>query len=98
MSQIERVGAICYPSDDLQSALRLLSAEPRARTVLIDFALAGADMESWVAQIRAVRPDASIVGTGGVGAEADLLAQGVAAVLRKPWRINDLLDAIETGA
>ncbi len=98
VSQIERVGAICYPSDDLQSALRLLSAEPRARTVLIDFALAGADMESWVAQIRAVRPDASIVGTGGVGAEADLLAQGVAAVLRKPWRINDLLDAIETGA
>ena len=97
VSQIERVGAICYPSDDLTSALRLLSAEPRARTVLVDFALAGADMASWVSQIRAVRPDASIVGTGGVGAEAELLSQGVASVLRKPWRINDLMDAIESG-
>ena len=33
VSQIERVGAICYPSDDLQSALRLLSAAPRARII-----------------------------------------------------------------
>jgi len=44
---------------------------------------------------RAVRPEVSIVGTGGVGAEAELLAQGVERVLRKPWRINDLLRAIE---
>lgn len=97
VSQIERVGAICYPSDDLPSALRLLAAEPRVRTVLVDFALAGADMQGWVEQIRGVCPEASIIGTGGVGDEAELLAQGVAAVLRKPWRINDLMDAIENG-
>lgn len=95
VSQIERVGAICYPSDDLLSAIRLLSAEPRATTVMIDFALAGPDMISWVNQVRAVRPNATIIGTGGVGAESHLLAQGVSSVLRKPWRINDLLDAIE---
>jgi len=95
VSQIERAGAICYPSDDLLSAIRLLSAEPRATTVMIDFALAGPDMNSWVNQVRAVRPNATIIGTGGVGAESDLLAQGVSSVLRKPWRINDLLDAIE---
>jgi DNA-binding NtrC family response regulator len=95
VSQIERVGAICYPSDDLASALKLLSAEPRARTILVDFALAGPDMKSWVSQIQAVRPDASIIGTGGVGPESDLLAQDVAAVLRKPWRINGLMDAID---
>ncbi len=98
VSQIERVGAICYPSDDLMSAIRLLSAEPRATTVMIDFALAGPDMKSWVNQVRAVRPNATIIGTGGVGAESDLLAQGVSSVLRKPWRINDLLDAIEDRA
>lgn len=95
VSQIERVGAICYPSDDLESALRLLAAEPRVHTVLIDFALAGAEMRDWAEQIRRLRPEASIIGTGGVGAESDLLAQGVQSVLRKPWRINDLLDAIE---
>ncbi len=48
VSQIERVGAICYASDDLPSALRLLAAEPRARTVLVDFALAGDAMSDWV--------------------------------------------------
>ncbi len=95
VSQIERVGAICYPSDDLPSALRLLSAEPRAQTVLVDFALAGPEMDSWVDQIHAIRPGASIIGTGGVGAESDLLLKGVDRVLRKPWRINNLLDAIE---
>lgn len=95
VSHIERVGAICYPSDDLPSALRLLAAEPRAQTVLVDLALAGPKMASWVAQIRAIRPGASIVGTGGVASEADLLTQGVGSVLRKPWRINDLLDAID---
>jgi DNA-binding NtrC family response regulator len=95
VSQLERVGAICYPSDDLSSAIRLVSAETRTKTVLIDFALAGADMSAWVNQVRAVRPEATIIGTGGVGSEADLVAQGVSKVLRKPWRINDLLDAIE---
>jgi DNA-binding NtrC family response regulator len=95
VSQLERVGAICYPSDELPSAIRLLSAETRTKTVMIDFALAGYDMTAWVNQVRAVRPEATIIGTGGVGSEADLVAQGVSKVLRKPWRINDLLDAIE---
>ncbi len=95
VSQVERVGAICYPSDDLSSALRLLDAEPRALTVLVDSALAGSEMGDWVERIHAVRPGASIVGTGGVGAESDLLAHGVDRVLRKPWWINHLLDAIE---
>ncbi|MBJ19995.1 MAG: hypothetical protein CL933_11310 [Deltaproteobacteria bacterium] len=95
VSQVERVGAICYASDDLSSALRLLDAEPRALTVLVDSALAGSEMGDWVERIHAVRPGASIVGTGGVGAESDLLAHGVDRVLRKPWWINHLLDAIE---
>ena len=67
VSQIERVGALCYPSDDLASALRLLEAEPKVRTVLVDFALAGSDMATWVERIRSVRADANIIGTGGVG-------------------------------
>ncbi len=94
VSQVERIGAICYPSDDLPSALRLLTAEPRVGTVLIDFTLAGRGMPDWVAQIRAIRPDVQIIGTGGVGAETDLIAQGVSRVLRKPWRIMDLVSAL----
>jgi len=94
VSQVERIGAICYPSDDLPSALRLLRAEPRVETVLIDCTLAGREMADWVTQIREIRPQAHIVGTGGVGAEAELVAQGVSRVLRKPWRITDLVDSL----
>ena len=76
VAQIERAGALCYPSDDLKSALRLLAAEPRVRSVMVDFALADGEMASWVAQIRAERPDVQLIGTGGVGAESELLAEG----------------------
>lgn len=94
VSQIERIGALCYPSDDLPNALRLLAAEPRVETVLIDFTLADSQMLDWVEQIRAIRPGVCIVGTGGIGAETELLAQGVSRVLRKPWRIMDLVDVL----
>lgn len=94
VAQIERAGALCYPSDDLQSALRLLAAEPRVQSVIIDFALAGSEMADWVARIRAQRPDIHLIATGGIGAEAMLLEQGFSRVLRKPWRINDLIDAL----
>lgn len=65
------------------------------QTVLVDFALAGADMESWIFEIRAIQPEMKVIGTGGVGSETALLRQGVSRVLRKPWRINELLDAFE---
>ena len=96
VSQIERLGALCYPSDDFQNAIRLLAAEPRAQTVMIDCALAASEMADWIEQICAVRPDASIIATGTIGAESDLLAQGVSTILRKPWRIQDLLAAIDS--
>jgi CheY-like chemotaxis protein len=96
VAQIERAGALCYPSDDLTSALRLLAAEPRIRNVIIDLLLAGPDMTSWVAQIRAQRPDVQLIATGGIGAESELVAKGVTRVLRKPWRINDLIDALDS--
>lgn len=95
VAQIERAGALCYPSDSLRNALRLLEAERRVASVMIDFALAGSEMEGWVAQIRALRPDVRLIGTGGIGSESELIAKGVARVLRKPWRIHDLIDALE---
>jgi CheY-like chemotaxis protein len=94
VSQIERIGTLCYPTDDLDSALKLLVAEPRVATVLIDFGLAGDEMSAWVDAVRSVRPEASVIGTGGSGSEDDLLAVGVSRVLSKPWRIMDLLDAM----
>lgn len=94
VSQIERFGTLCYPTADLERALKLLTAEPRVATVLIDFKLAGEKMQEWVDTVSQARPGVTVIGTGGSGSEEDLLAAGVARVLPKPWRIMDLLDAI----
>ena len=94
VSQVERIGALCYPTDDLAAALKLLRTEPRVRTVLLDFALAGDAMAQWVEAVKGARPEARVIGTGGAGSEDDLLALGVTSVLSKPWRIVDLLDVL----
>lgn len=94
VSQIERIGTLCYPTDDLEQAMKLLSAEPRVATVLIDYELAGDEMSQWVTAVREARPGVTVIATGGVGSQEDLLADGVTSVLPKPWRIMDLLDAM----
>ncbi len=94
VSQIERLGALCYPTNDFPRALKLLDAEPRAATVLIDFEFAGANIRQWIRAVHDVRPGALVIGTGGSGSEEDLLAVGVHRVLSKPWRITDLLEAM----
>ena len=94
VSQIERIGTLCYPTDDLSRAIKLLTAEPRVATVLIDYELAGDRMSEWVAAVREARPGVTVIATGGMGSKEDLLADGVTSVLPKPWRIMDLLDAM----
>lgn len=94
VSQIERIGTLCYSTDDLARAVKLLAAEPRVATVLIDYELAGDEMAAWVEAVREARPGVAVIATGGVGSEEDLLADGVTSVLPKPWRIMDLLDAM----
>ncbi|MCG8591981.1 MAG: response regulator [Proteobacteria bacterium] len=94
VSQFERIGSICYPADDLEAALKLLRAEPRVRTILLDFALAGPRVVEWVEQIKKSQPLATVIGTGGAGSEEELLASGVTRVLAKPWRIMDLVDVL----
>jgi len=92
VSQLERLGVLCYPTDDLEAALRLLAGEPQVDVVLVDFSLAGPDVASWVDRIRAVRPEARVIGTGGAGSEPELRDRtGVESVLPKPWRLSDLL-------
>lgn len=94
VTQIERLGALCYPTNDFQRALKLLEAEPRAATVLIDFEFAGDNIGEWIRSVQAVRPGALVIGTGGSGLQEDLVAVGVQRVLSKPWRITDLLEAM----
>ena len=93
-SQIERIGALCYLADDLPAAVRLLEAEPRAATILIDIETAGADFAGWVQGIRGARASARVIATGGSGTADEWLDLGVSCVLDKPWRIDELVDAL----
>ena len=94
MSQIERTGARCYATDDLDVALELLEADDRVRKVLVELSLAGDAVAHWVHAAREVCPQVSVIGLGGAGSQSDLLAQGVDRVMAKPWRILDLLESL----
>jgi len=94
VSQIERIGGLCYATDDLEAALTLIGAEARVAAVLLDFTLAGSRTADWLRRIDEARPGIDIIGTGGIGSEDDLLALGVKRVLHKPWRIMDLMEAL----
>lgn len=94
VSQIARIGTLCYPTDNLEGALKLLTAEPRVATVLIDFELAGEEIQEWVGAVREARPGVTVIGTGGSGRDDGLLSDEGIRVLPKPWRITDLLNVM----
>ena len=44
--------------------------------------------------IHKTRPELRIIGTGGAGSADQLLSQGLAQILDKPWRIDELAAAL----
>jgi len=93
-TQIDRIGALCYVADDIDGALRLLSEEPRAHTVMIDVETAGSELRAWALAIATARPSARIIGTGASGKAGDLRALGLDRLLDKPWRIDELVEVL----
>ncbi|MCA9513156.1 MAG: hypothetical protein KC560_20770, partial [Myxococcales bacterium] len=93
-SQIERIGALCYLADDIEGALRLLGAEPRAVTVMIDVATADTRLAAWVRALEGAREHVRIIGIGAAGSAADLRALGLDRLLDKPWRIDELVEVL----
>lgn len=82
-----------------EEALQLLRARPDAYKLLIsDIRMPERDGISLITEVRASFPNIRIVmitGYGEISQYLELFRQGVSRTLRKPFKIPDLLDAIE---
>lgn len=65
--------------------------------ILLDLTMPGLDGEATFLQIRAARPDARVILMTGYSEEVELqrfAGRGLAGFVQKPYRINELRDAV----
>ena len=96
VEQSERIGCVCYKAATPALAVRIFRADPGIGVVVIDYQMPGLQLVSLVEDLRLLRPDVEIVGVSpALRHEIDFAAVGVERFLHKPWRIGDLLHALE---
>jgi hypothetical protein len=78
----------------LDKALKLLQADQGLLFVLLDHNMLGRDGAACLESIKSARPEAIIVGTGDHDVQAHFAALGVDRVVRRPWRVKDLINVI----
>ena len=69
----------------------------RVHLVLLDLSMPKQSGVETYRQLREIRPDAQVILMSGFGPEralAEFEGMGLAAFLRKPFRVEDLLDAV----
>jgi CheY-like chemotaxis protein len=96
LTQLERTGCSCLLGETPELALRLLATNPFLKTVLVDVEAPGLDLEAFVSGLRGLRPDVRTVGTSAALRDEMRFARlGISRFLQKPWRVGDLIEALE---
>lgn len=85
------VGCRCHLAGTHDEALRLLSRHPEIDVAVLDYHMRGADPAWLVDQVRAIRPDVTLVGHSSMERTKHFAALGVDRFLLKPWSPGDLL-------
>jgi len=93
VSMLESTAASCYGVAGLSDAMPLLKNDDGLRFVILDFK-ATHDIREAVAEIRRVRPSVTVVGTSSENRRGDFAAAGVDLFVRKPWRMEILVNML----
>jgi DNA-binding NtrC family response regulator len=97
VEQLERIGCACVKAESAELALRLLDEDAGFGVVIVHRSVPGLDIEAFVADLRRVRPHAEVIGASErLADELEFAAIGVTRFLHVPWRVGDLLHALET--
>jgi CheY-like chemotaxis protein len=94
VSMLEAAGAGCYGVESGTEAVRLLRTDDGVKYLIHDFDMPNTDVAASIASIREARPDVTIIGTSGSYHKEDFARLGVEHFLQKPWRVNDLVNAL----
>jgi DNA-binding response OmpR family regulator len=96
LEQLERTGFTCLKAESADLALRLLAEMPERAVVVIHRSLPGLDLAALVRALRELRPNALLIGASErLSDEISFAEVGVRRFLHVPWRVADLLDAID---
>jgi DNA-binding response OmpR family regulator len=95
LEQLERTGFACLKAESSELALRLLDEMPEIGIAVVH-ASPDLDLVRFVAALRVLRPNALVVGASErFSDEIAFSEQGVARFLHVPWRVADLIDALD---
>ncbi len=94
VEQLKRVGIAVRAVESYESGLEAAQGDPSVRVVLLDHPTVGARVDLMVDALRAIRPDALIIGNSGADRRLEFAAAGVAQYLQKPWRMPEFLSLL----
>lgn len=92
--QLGGIGCRCHLAGTHDEALRLLSLHPEIDVAVLDYHMRGADPARLVEQVRAIRPDVTLVGHSSMERRAKFAALGVDRFLLKPWTPDELWEVL----
>jgi len=96
LEQLERTGFACIKAESPELALRLLGEMPERAIVVIQRPSAELDLGGFAAAARALRPSALLIGASDRFSDEIAFSEaGIARFLHVPWRVADLLDALD---
>jgi DNA-binding NtrC family response regulator len=90
-----RVGARCSVAANHEDGVRALAEDPEIQVAIVDYDMPDGDVRELVQRLHAVRPDLIIVGTSTADRRLEFVRRGVHRFVAKPWRIADLVLAVE---
>jgi CheY-like chemotaxis protein len=89
------VGCRCHLAGTHAEALRLLSRHLEIEVAVLDYHMRGADPARLVEQVRAIRPDVTLVGHSSMERREHFAALRVDRFLLKPWTPDQLGEVLQ---
>jgi CheY-like chemotaxis protein len=97
VGQLRLAGCGVLEAPDYDVALQLFRSCADVQLVILDHPTGAARVDGLVANLRAIRQDATIVGNSGADRRVEFAAAGVPLFLQKPWRPADLATLLRGG-
>lgn len=94
-AMLQAAGTGCYAAQTHEQALRLFEKDDGIEYVIVDYGEPGGDVCSLLRRLKALRPEATIIGSSGDDRRSEFAVLGVTRFLPKPWRLPDLINLLQ---
>jgi len=96
MSQLQLAGCAVQTTDSHDCALKFLVDDEEINVVILDHGITGTRVANFITVAKTIRPELIIVGSSSSDCRREFGKAGADCFLRKPWRLVELVDALET--